>query len=190
MCISTTAPAQQAEQDSSLRDEVGYLKAVVEGLQESSIGYQGIVEQLPKIEISGYLQTQFRWTDVHGTSSPFSGGNYPGNSNTLIQVRRGRIKINYDNVLTQFVPQFDAVPTGFSIKDAFLSVTDPWMQSFGFQMGVRPCVRVRDFLFLEHARRHGNVHACFKHCLPGCGQTSASSTVPGHMPMSSTVSKM
>lgn len=136
MYISTMTLAQQAEQDSSLRDEVEHLKAVVEGLQESSTEYQGIVEQLRKIKISGYMQTQFRWTDVNGTLSPFSGGNFPTNSNKVFQVRRGRIKINYDNVLTQFVLQFDAVPTGLSIKDAFLSITDPWMQSFGLQMGV------------------------------------------------------
>ncbi len=124
------------EKESPTKAEFDELKAVVDGINESATEYRSYVDLLRKIKVTGYLQTQFRLTDVNGSPASFSGGNFPTNSNKVFQVRRGRIKINYDNVLTQFVIQFDAIQTGFTLKDAYLSITEPWMQSFGFQMGV------------------------------------------------------
>lgn len=124
------------EKEPATKSELEELKAIVDGINESATEYRNYVDLLRKIKISGYLQTQFRLTDVNGAPAQFSGGNFPANSNKLFQVRRGRIKVNYDNVLTQFVIQFDAIQTGFTLKDAYLSITEPWLQSFGFQMGV------------------------------------------------------
>jgi hypothetical protein len=101
------------------------------------------VDALRKIKLSGYLQTQWRFTDVTlpGSGAPyeigrFSGGAFPGNVKNLFTVRRGRIRVNYDNILTQFVIQIDATQSGFTTKDAYLVVTDPWLKSFGLQMGI------------------------------------------------------
>jgi hypothetical protein len=112
------------------------MKSTIEGMNESFAEYRAIVDALKKIRLSGYIQSQFRLTDLKGTAAQFSGGNFPSNSNKVFQVRRGRVKVSYDNVLTQFVLQLDAIQTRVLLKDAYVSVTEPWLQSFGLQMGV------------------------------------------------------
>lgn len=135
----------QAQQDKGVNDELEEMKGIVNDMQESALEYRGYVDMLRMIKISGYLQTQWRYTAVTAGQiqggpgfnvGQFSGGRFPDASKNVFQVRRGRLKFNYDNVLTQFVIQFDAIHTGFTLKDAYLSVTEPWLQSFGFQMGV------------------------------------------------------
>jgi hypothetical protein len=125
-----------AQQQPATKEEVEEIRGILDGLNESATEYRNYVDALRKIKISGYLQSQVRWTDLNGAATPFSGGAFPANTNKLFQVRRGRLKVNYDNVLTQFVIQIDAIQTGVTLKDAYLSLTEPWLRSFGFQMGV------------------------------------------------------
>jgi hypothetical protein len=131
--------AQGQEEAPTTAEQVEDVKRVLEGLNESFTEYRGYVDALRKIKISGYLQTQFRTTDVINapwTIGNFSGGAFPANTKNLFQVRRGRLKFMYDNVLTQFVIQGDFLNTGFTLKDAYMVVTDPWLQTFGIQVGV------------------------------------------------------
>ncbi len=127
-----------AQHDSTSAGEIEDVKTEIEGIRESLVEVGNIVEALRKIKISGYLQTQFRYTDVTNQSYPignFSGGQFPSDTKNLFQVRRGRFKLIYDNVLTQCVFEIDIIPTGVSMRDAYLSLTEPWTQSFGLQMG-------------------------------------------------------
>jgi hypothetical protein len=66
----------------------------------------------------------------------FAGGTLSDGVRGLLQVRRGRLKVTYDNALTQYVLQFDAIPTGLSLKDAYLLVREPWLKSVGLKAGV------------------------------------------------------
>jgi hypothetical protein len=134
LCISYLGYGQ--EKETSTEKELEETKGKVDGLAESFSEYKTIVDVLRKIKVSGYIQSQFRLTDLKGTASPFSGGSFPTNSNKVFQVRRGRLKATYDNVLTQYVLQIDAIQTGVTLKDAYVSVTEPWTKSFGLQMGV------------------------------------------------------
>ena len=137
VCLCVPAVAQQ--QEPSTKEEVAEIKDALNGINESAAEYRGYVDALRKIKITGYLQPQFRYTDLINTSFPiggFSGGVFPANTKNLFQVRRGRLKVNYDNNLTQFVIQIDAIQTGFTTKDAYLSIVEPWTKSVGLQMGI------------------------------------------------------
>jgi hypothetical protein len=136
VCMLPEMVFGQKEEEAAVNEELENIKAIVDGLNESAIEYRNYVDALRKIKISGYLQTQWRLTDLDGTAAQFSGGNFPANVKNQLQVRRGRVKVAYDNVLTQFVTEVDIVPTGLSLRDAYLMVTEPWMQSFGLQSGV------------------------------------------------------
>ena len=121
------------------REELEEVKGALTGLSESFTEYRGYVDALRKIKISGYMQPQYRYTDVINTPyniGVFSGGLFPANTKSVFQVRRGRLKVTYDNVLTQFVLQIDAIQSGFTLKDAYVMVTEPWTKAVGFQMGV------------------------------------------------------
>lgn len=135
--FSLTATAQDPAPVT--REQLEEVKGALDGLNESFAEYRGYVDALRKIKISGYLQTQFRSTDLINAPwsiGNFSGGAFPANAKNLFQVRRGRIKFNYDNTLTQFVIQADFINTGFTLKDAYASVTDPWYRTIGIQAGV------------------------------------------------------
>jgi hypothetical protein len=129
----------QALGQAPTKEQLDEIKGALDGINESAAEYRGYVDALRKIKITGYLQPQWRYTDLINTPwsiGAVSGGAFPANTKNVFQVRRGRLKFNYDNTLTQFVIQFDAIQTGFTLKDAYLQITEPWSKSVGFQMGV------------------------------------------------------
>ncbi len=146
LVLALVLPLQSAAQEESAgkddpvtRKELEETRDALQGLNESFAEYRGFVDVLRKIKISGYIQSQYRSTDLVATPysvGGFSGGAFPTNSKGLFQIRRGRFKVTYDNVLTQYVLQIDAIPTGVSLKDAYVAITEPWTKSFGLQMGV------------------------------------------------------
>ena len=126
-------------QETSKNEDVEEVRVALENMSETFTEYKGYIDALRKIKITGYMQTQFRTTDMINapwTVGNFSGGAFPANAKNLFQVRRGRLKFTYDNVLTQFVIQADVINTGVTLKDAYISVTEPWVRSFGVQAGV------------------------------------------------------
>ncbi len=134
--------SQEVSKDTSsvdIHEQVEEVKGAVEGLQETSTEVKNILDVLRRIKVSGYLQAQHRSTDILNqpySIGQFSGGAFPGNVKNQFQLRRGRLKVNYDNVLTQAVFQLDIVPTGVIVKDAYLSFVEPWLQSVGVQAGI------------------------------------------------------
>lgn len=136
LLIPLCTPNTNAQEADSTNEDIEHIKGVLNDLNESATEYKNYVDILRKIKFTGYVQAQFRSTDLNGTSAPFSGGNFPANTNKQFQIRRGRLKINYDNILTQYVLQIDATTAGLSLKDAYVSATEPWLQSFGVQLGL------------------------------------------------------
>lgn len=121
------------------------------------VAQQQMLDVLNRIKITGYIQTQFQWADSLGQQS-FNGGNFSG-TDKRFQLRRGRVKIQYDAPLNdlgispaQFVLQTDVTQNGVVIKDAYAKITDPWsgwfsltagMQNrpFGFEIGYSSSLR-------------------------------------------------
>ncbi|MFP4165034.1 MAG: porin [Chitinispirillaceae bacterium] len=98
------------------------------------------------LKFSGYVQGQLRYSpDTTGLMDTeyqnrydigkYQGGSFPDATRSLFEIRRARIKISYKNSLSKAVLQFDAKPTGASIKDAFLSVTEPFVKSVSLKGG-------------------------------------------------------
>lgn len=124
-------------------DSIDDIKQRVDGLGEQLAGMQSTLDALAKIKISGYIQTQYQFTQQSGQASlsgpaaigGFSGGSLPTGVRERFQVRRGRLKINYVNGLSQYVLQFDVSQNGVGIKDAYIAITDPWMKSFTLTSG-------------------------------------------------------
>jgi hypothetical protein len=88
-----------------------------------------------KIKISGYVQMQYQKADTAGISS-FAGGNFASGVDNRMTVRRGRVKFAYDNEGTRAVMQLDITERGVGIKDAYFSVTEPWMNAVSLTGGV------------------------------------------------------
>lgn len=117
------------------KEEVEDVKGAVEGLNESFLEVKSTVDALKKIKVSGYIQAQYQSAEQNGISS-FAGGNFPTNAKSRFAVRRGRVKVNYDNMMTQYVLQIDVTQGGVGIKDAYVSIREPWLKSFALTGGV------------------------------------------------------
>ena len=93
------------------------------------------IKLLKRIKISGYVQGQFQIADRPGTKT-YEGGDFSDASDKRFMVRRGRLKIAYVTDLSQFVIQIDATEKGVYLKDAYASITEPWLKSFSLTAGV------------------------------------------------------
>ena len=145
LCITVGSLTAVAQQEPATKEELQEVRDALTGLSESAAEYRGYVDALRKIKITGYVQPQFRFTDLVNTPytiGTYNGGAFPTWSKSQFQVRRGRLKVTYDNVVTQFVLQIDAtqfgggIPGGVTVKDAYAMALDPWTRNFGFQMGI------------------------------------------------------
>ena len=159
-----------AQVDTSAAVRVGELEGKVDGMNGSLPEVNNIVDALRKIKVSGYLLAQYRYTDLINQPFPignFSGGKFAANTKGHFQIREGRLKVKYDNTLTQAVFQIDILPTGVFVKDAYLSLTEPWLQSFGLQMGVFDRPFGYEISFSSSSRESAERSRLFQTLFPG-----------------------
>jgi hypothetical protein len=134
------AASVSAQNDSVLKatqEKLALLKGEVNGLNESFLETKGTVDKLAKIKVSGYIQGQWQYADTNGAAAgAFAGGAFPTNSNQRLQLRRVRLKTIYDNVTSQYVFEFEARPSGVSLKDAEIILNEPWLKTFSLAMGL------------------------------------------------------
>ncbi len=116
-------------------EEFTKLKGTVEGLNESYTDTKNTVDKLSKLKVGGYIQAQWQHADSNGISSA-AGGNFPGSSNQRLQIRRGRLKTSYDAGTSQYVLEFEVLPSGVSMKDAEIILNEPWLKTFSLTAGL------------------------------------------------------
>lgn len=128
---------QQDSTSEALSDQIEKLRGQLEGFQEMFAETNNAVDALKKLKLSGYVQSQFQSAQAAGISS-FAGGNFPAATASRFSVRRGRIKAQYSNDLTlsQYVLQIDVTQGGVGIKDAYVSIKDPWTRFIGVTAGI------------------------------------------------------
>jgi hypothetical protein len=139
LALGFSAVAARAQQEAATKEELEEVKGALDGLLESSAEYRGYVDALRKIKLSGYLQPQYRSAVVMDQPYPigfYSGGLFPQHSKSMFQVRRGRLKLTYDNVTTQMVLQIDITERGVATKDAYLWLSDPWVKMLALKVGI------------------------------------------------------
>jgi len=116
-------------------EEMAEVKGALDGVNETLTEVKNTLDALKKIKISGYIQAQYQSADTAGIAT-FASSNFPSNVRSRFAVRRGRIKFNYDNDLTQYVLQIDVTQNGVGIKDAYASVKEPWLRTVTLTAGV------------------------------------------------------
>lgn len=134
-----------ANESDSLRhlyDEIESLKMRNESVDEIMLEMKSYIDLSRKMKITGYAHTQFQSSSGIGNGQfpigNFAGGSFPANVGSRFQVRRGRLKVQYENELTfsQYVLQLDLTQNGAGIKDAFVNIKDPWKRDWNLKMGV------------------------------------------------------
>ncbi len=93
------------------------------------------VQSLEKIKFSGYIQMQYQVADTLGAKS-YNGGDFAAASAQRFQVRRGYLKMAYTGKLSTYVLQVNVNDKGFTLRDAYFSVKEPWLKAFSLTGGV------------------------------------------------------
>lgn len=124
MTRTVKAQVKEAELD-TVRQKVMTINDKVSGIEERLATAENDLYKLTKIKLSGYIQAQ--WVNYEASAV------YPNN---LFQVRRARIKFQYEPVSgVCFVLQPDFVPGNITIKDAYARVNEPWLKTFSLWAG-------------------------------------------------------
>jgi hypothetical protein len=136
-----------AQDTSQTAMKVEEVKDAVNGINETLAEMKTTLSALSKIKLSGYIQAQFNSAigaggyDGSQTSGSTAVGNFSGGAlakdvASRFSVRRGRLKVTYDNDLTQYVMQIDVTQGGVAIKDMYVTVKEPWLKTFALTAGV------------------------------------------------------
>ncbi len=115
-------------------------KTDIEKLEERTSNIENKLTILEKLKVSGYIQTQYQ----HGeedASLKVGAANETAKSEDKeafdrFGIRRGRIKFTYTEGIASGVFQLDITEKGVGIKDAYLSIKDPWINRCAIQAGV------------------------------------------------------
>lgn len=91
---------------------------------------------LKNLKISGYIQTQFQYGEKDASLKVGSSNEDKTRSFSRIGIRRGRIKLAYTQGIGSGVFQLDITEKGLGVKDAYLKLTEPWLNSISTTMGV------------------------------------------------------
>jgi phosphate-selective porin len=89
-----------------------------------------------ELKVSGYIQSQFQWGEKDATLKVGAPNENPEEAFNRVGIRRGRIKFVYEKSLASGVFQLDVTEKGTGIKDAYLQIKDPWVNTLALKAGV------------------------------------------------------
>jgi phosphate-selective porin len=125
--LTLTTFAQQTDPNSTLDT----LKRIDQQTQENAAE----IKLLKQFKFSGYIQTQFQYGQKDA-SLKVGGGNTNEKDFYRFGIRRGRIKLEYEHKIISSVFQLDITEKGIGLKDAYLSIKDPWFGTNSIKVGV------------------------------------------------------
>ncbi len=90
----------------------------------------------PKLQITGYIQGQYQWGGEAASLKVGAPNETLTEPFSRLGIRRGRIKFAYGTGIGSAVFQLDITEKGLGLKDAYLSIKDPWMGAASLKAGV------------------------------------------------------
>lgn len=89
-----------------------------------------------KFKISGYIQTQFQYGQPQAELNIGNENNDLTKSFNRIGIRRGRLKSSYSKGVVEAVFQVDLTEKGLGLKDAYITILEPYGKFITFKTGV------------------------------------------------------
>jgi hypothetical protein len=96
----------------------------------------GPVSAQERFVLSGYFQPQFQYGERDATLKVGTANTSPDRSFSRVGIRRGRVKLTFEEAPGSAVLQIDASEKGLVLKDAYLQVADPWTKTNVLRAGV------------------------------------------------------
>ncbi|GEM_PF-474158 len=139
LAASKAAMAQtDSKPEPTALEKVSEVNDRVSGMDERLLTAESDVAGLKKLKVSGYIQARFEYLDYENladnavtttnTTTKSSSTSITGSQGqSLFYIRRGRVKFTYTpGPLSQYCLYFDASKAGVSLKEAWVSLTEPW----------------------------------------------------------------
>ena len=95
---------------------------------------------IKNLNVSGFVQAQYQWGEEGASLMVGAPNEKPDDSFNRIGIRRGFIKITYEEGIASGVFQFDITEKGFAVKDVYFNIRDPWINTIALRTGlfIRP----------------------------------------------------
>jgi hypothetical protein len=94
------------------------------------------VQAETEVKFSGYVQSQYQYGGEDAALKVGTANEMPGESFNRFGIRRGRVKATAGDGLASGVFQIDITEKGLGLKDAYLNVKDPWINTLQLRGGV------------------------------------------------------
>ena len=126
--LFTVCASVQAQSD-EFSDEFFDIERRIEAVENN-------LRILNRVNVSGYIQTQFAWgeKDAHlwfGTPNE-----NPENPYNRFGIRRGRLRFAFEEGIASAVFQIDMIERGINFRDAFIQIRDPFWGSSRIRAGL------------------------------------------------------
>ena len=108
----------------------------MEALEQKTQTIEESLKSLQKLKVSGYIQTQYQWGEKDASLKVGNANENPDESFNRFGIRRGRIKFTYEDGIASGVFQLDMTEKGVGIKDAYLGVKDPLLNTNTLKAGI------------------------------------------------------
>jgi len=96
----------------------------------------GAAQKWDNVTISATVQPQYQWGEKDASLGVGTENENKNNSFSRIGIRRGYIRIAYEEQNTLGVFQVDVTERGVSFIDVFFKINDPWINKMAMQAGV------------------------------------------------------
>ncbi len=94
------------------------------------------LKELKNLSITGYIQNQFQYGEKDASLKVGGPNEDKTKDFNRLGIRRGRIKFAYTRGIGTGVFQVDLTEKGLGLKDAYLKLTEPWLNSLSTTIGV------------------------------------------------------
>ena len=102
----------------------------------NSFSQDKATDKLQNLKLSGFIQAQYEWGEENASLTVGTPNEKPDDSFSRIGIRRGRLKITYEESIASGVFQIDLTEKGLSIKDAYFNIKDPWTNALALKAGL------------------------------------------------------
>lgn len=113
-------------------DSIDVIKQLEEQVQTNT----SEIKKLKQFKVSGYIQAQFQYGDKNASLKVGNANTNTDKGFNRFGIRRGRIKMTYEKSIVSGVFQLDITEKGLGLKDAYISIKDPWIGSNSIKAGV------------------------------------------------------
>ena len=136
LCCMALVPFPGNAQEAAEQKEIKQLDAQVDSLSQKVEWLDKTVKALNKIKITGYIQAQYQYGQQDASLKVGDKNENMDTGFNRIGIRRGRLKIAYDDGIGTGAIQLEANDKGVSFRDLYIGVKDPWNKRCQLLVGV------------------------------------------------------